>query len=107
MRLQIACLAFALLAAPGARAGTVNISQTGQAFSESEITVKPGDHVNFENQDDVNHNILVVNGDDDDDAKDMGVQPPGGNVEVTFDKTGRFKIRCHIHPAMRMVVNVK
>jgi len=88
-------------------AATTTIVQAGQAFSETDITVKAGDHVKFANQDDVNHNILVQEGDDDDDAKDMGVQAPGASVDVAFDKAGKFKIRCHIHPSMKLNVTVQ
>jgi cytochrome c peroxidase len=98
----------AILAVPmAARASTTTIVQAGQAFSETGITIKAGDHVAFANQDDVNHNILVQSGDDDDDAKDMGVQAPGASVDVPFDKAGKFKIRCHIHPSMKMTVDVR
>ncbi len=90
-----------------ARAANTNIIQAGQAFSETDISIKVGDHVTFANQDDVNHNILVQTGDDDDDAKDMGIEPPGGNIDVPFDKAGKFKIRCHIHPSMKLSVTVR
>ena len=88
-------------------AATTTIVQAGQAFSETDITIKAGDHVKFANQDDVNHNILVQEGDDDDNARDMGVQPPGAAVDVAFDKAGKFKIRCHIHPSMKLNVSVQ
>lgn len=96
-----------LIAAGAALAKTTSITQAGQAFSESDITVSHGDSLKFENNDDVNHNILVSAEDDDDDAKDLGVQPPGGNVTYVFDKAGKFKVRCHIHPAMRLTVTVQ
>ncbi|MEJ0046880.1 MAG: plastocyanin/azurin family copper-binding protein [Rhodospirillales bacterium] len=99
-------LALALLAPP-ARAAVTTIVQAGQAFSETDITVHANDHVKFLNQDDVNHNILVQTGDDDDNARDMGVQPPGGAVDVLFDKTGKFLVRCHIHPSMKLAVTVQ
>jgi cytochrome c peroxidase len=92
---------------PLAYAATTTIVQAGQAFSQSDVSIAKGDHLSFDNQDDVNHNIMVQEGDDDDDAKDMGVQPPGGKVDVPFDKAGTFKIRCHIHPSMKLTVNVK
>ncbi len=88
-------------------AATTTIVQAGQAFSETDITIKAGDHVKFANQDDVNHNILVQEGDDDDNARDMGVQAPGAAVDVPFDKAGKFKIRCHIHPSMKLSVDVQ
>jgi plastocyanin len=96
-----------LLSAGTAKAATTTIVQAGQAFSETDITIKAGDHVKFANQDDVNHNILVQEGDDDDNAKDMGVQAPGASVDVPFDKAGKFKIRCHIHPSMKLNVTVQ
>jgi plastocyanin len=99
---------FASLAWAGsAHAATTTIVQAGQAFSETDITIKAGDHVKFANQDDVNHNILVQEGDDDDNARDMGVQAPGASVDVAFDKAGKFKIRCHIHPSMKLNVDVQ
>jgi cytochrome c peroxidase len=96
-----------LISGYAAYAATSTIVQAGQAFSETDISVKVGDHVKFLNSDDVNHNILVQAGDDDDDAKDMGVQPPGQAVDVPFDKAGKFKIRCHIHPSMKLNVTVQ
>jgi plastocyanin len=99
----MACLA---LAGPAA-AATVTIVQAGQAFSQSDIAVKPGDHIVFSNQDDVNHNILVQEGDDDDNVRDMGVQAPNASVDVVFDKAGKFKVRCHIHPTMKLNVDVR
>ena len=91
-----------------ALAATTSIVQSGQTFSETELSLKVGDHVQFLNQDDVNHNILVQSGDDDDDAKDMGVQSPGAPpLDVAFDHAGKFKIRCHIHPTMKLTVMVQ
>jgi plastocyanin len=96
----------AVFAAP-AWAAIVTIVQAGQAFSQTDVTLKAGDHLKFSNQDDVKHNILVQEGDDDDNAKDYGVQPPGQSVDVAFDKAGKFLVRCHIHPDMKMNVIVQ
>jgi cytochrome c peroxidase len=97
---------FIVGAAAAALAADKNIVQAGQAFSETDITITAGTHVKFLNQDDVKHNILVQTGDDDDDAKDMGIQAPGQTIDVPFDKAGKFTIRCHIHPSMKMNVTV-
>lgn len=59
----------------------------------------------FANKDDVSHNITVVN--DDDDTTDLGLQKPGQTLSYTFDKAGRFTVRCSIHPSMKMTVSVK
>ncbi len=83
-----------------------SIVQAGQAFSETEVAIAAGTRVQFLNQDDVKHNILVQTGDDDDDAKDMGIQTPGQTITVPFDKAGKFTVRCHIHPSMKLLVTV-
>jgi cytochrome c peroxidase len=107
-RLSTAALAASLMSSPlAAHAATTTVNQAGQAFSETDLTLKVGDHVKFLNSDSVNHNILIQSGDDDDDAKDLGVQPPGSSVDALFDKAGKFKVRCHIHPSMKLNVEVQ
>jgi plastocyanin len=89
----------------GVRAAGVTIDQSGQQFSEKSAALKPGEAITFSNKDDVSHNITVVN--DDDDSTDLGLQKPGQSLSYTFDKAGRFKVRCSIHPSMKMTVTVK
>jgi len=106
--LALPCFVLPLMAlSHPAHSATTTINQAGQAFSETDITIKAGDHVKFMNSDGVNHNILIQSGDDDDDAKDLGVQPPGASVDALFDKAGKFKVRCHIHPSMKLSVEVQ
>jgi plastocyanin len=87
------------------RAAITNIDQSGQTFSERSVALAVGDSLTFNNHDDVTHNINVIN--DDDDAVDLGLQKPGESLTYKFDKSGRFKIRCSIHPSMKMAANVK
>ena len=89
----------------GARAAGLTIEQSGQQFSEKSAALKPGEALSFANKDDVSHNITVV--DDDDETADLGLQKPGETLTYKFDKAGRFKIRCSIHPSMKMMVTVK
>lgn len=97
-----------LLNAGSGHAATTTIVQSGQSFSETELSVKAGDHLKFVNQDDVNHNVVVAGADDDDDGRDMGVQTPNGApIDVAFDRAGKFKVRCHIHPGMKLKVDVQ
>jgi plastocyanin len=107
MKVALVTALFLLGAGGTAAAAEQSIVQAGQAFSDTDIAVKAGDHVKFLNQDDVKHNIIVQAGDDDDDAKDMGIQAPGQSVDVSFDKAGKFTVRCHIHPAMKLAVTVQ
>ncbi len=107
MRTKFLYLAVAAVMMAGAavRAATLTIEQSGQQFSEKSLALKQGDSVSFANRDDVTHNINVIN--DDDDAVDLGLQKPGQILSYMFDKNGRFKVRCSIHPSMKMTVNVK
>jgi plastocyanin len=100
-----AAAAAACLGAAAVHAAGLTIEQSGQQFSEKSVSVKTGDSVTFANHDDVTHNINVI--DDDDDAADLGLQKPGQSLIYKFDKSGKFKIRCSIHPAMKMSVAVK
>jgi plastocyanin len=89
----------------GVRAASMTIEQSGQLFSEKSVTLKSGDSLTFANHDDVTHNINVIN--DNDEATDLGLQKPGQSLTYKFDKLGRFKIRCSIHPSMKMVASVQ
>ena len=91
--------------AVGVRAASTTIDQTGGQFSEKSVTVSSGDSIAFANHDDVAHNVTVIN--EDDDAADLGLQKPGETLTYKFDKSGRFKVRCSIHPGMKLTVNVK
>jgi len=93
-----------LAAGAGVRAASLTIEQSGQRFSEKSAALKSGDSLLFANKDDVSHNITVV--DDDDETADLGLQKPGENIRYQFDKAGRFKVRCSIHPGMKMIVTV-
>jgi plastocyanin len=101
----ISTAAALIMTGAGVRAAGVTIEQSGQQFSEKSVALAPGQTVTFANKDDVSHNITVV--DDDDDTADLGLQKPGENLTYKFDKAGRFKVRCSIHPSMKMTVSVK
>ncbi len=88
------------------RAMTSTIDQVGQHFNENLVGLSRGDAVVFANRDDVIHNITVLD-DGDDDATDLGLQKPGQNLTYKFDKAGRFRVRCTIHPSMKLTVSVK
>ena len=94
-----------LAVATGVRAAGLTIEQSGQQFSQKSAAVGVGDSIVFANHDDVTHNINVIN--EDDDAADLGLQKPGASLTYKFDKAGRFKVRCSIHPSMKLSVSVK
>lgn len=107
MRFKPMPLALAALAATAVsvRAAGPTVDQSGQQFSEKSLTLKVSDTVTFINQDNVTHNVSIV--DEDDDTTDLGLQKPGNTLVYKFDKAGRFKVRCSVHPGMKMSVTVK
>ena len=92
-------------AAPAAGAGnTPTVTQLGRAFHPGEITIAAGETLTVSNRDDFIHQIYVksdlMNFDSDE-------QPPGQMIHVTSPTTGTFKVRCHIHPKMSLIVHVR
>ena len=104
LRLSIAAAVVALLALPGLAAAIQNhaIHQKDKKFSEKKLTVQTGDSVTFRNDDSVKHNILVK-----DIEFNSGMQEPGQQATATFDSQGKFKVRCGIHPKMKLTVTVE
>ena len=43
----------------------------------------------------------------DDDVEDKGLQKPGQDIKANFAKAGKYKVRCSIHPKMKMTVTVQ
>lgn len=98
----------ALLATLGTLVAAVEannvIGQKNKEFTKSEVTIKPGDTLVFNNDDDVTHNVFCS----DPDCKfNSNSQAPGSRYEVKFEKAGTFEVRCAIHPKMKMKVHVK
>ncbi len=91
--------------ATAAYAADTVVTQSQTSFDTDAVTVKTGDTITFSNKDDVTHNIQIVNSDGD--ADDKGLQKPGVEIKETFDKAGDYKVRCAIHPRMKMAVTVQ
>lgn len=106
-RIKFVLLPFALAATLALRASAADtdVDQRGIRFSVSSLTLKVGDVVRFHNQDDVTHNIMVI--DSDDDPEDQGLQKPGVVITKKFDQAGTFEVRCAIHPKMKMTITVE
>ena len=105
MKIFPCVVAFAFLAgaAVAALAAEQTINQKGKAFSKAEVTLKKGDTLVFVNDDNVAHNIYSTSAGND---FNLGSQPPGKSVSVTFDKPGDIDVLCAIHPLMKMKVKV-
>jgi plastocyanin len=104
MRLSAFFITTALLISTGAAAEDHAIVQKDKSFSQEEITVKAGDTITFDNQDAVTHNIY---------SKDAGnefefaKQDPGQKQTVTLKTPGQVKVRCAIHPKMKLLITVQ
>jgi plastocyanin len=95
----------ALVAAAGiALAADYNVVQRNQEFSVRAIEVRVGDRITFVNGDNVTHNVYS-------ETKGMEfeieLQPPGRSDTVTFPRPGTVDVRCAIHSAMKLRVDVK
>src|SRR3984893_10237252 len=87
-------------------ATTVTVGQHGMVFTQSSASLARGDRIVFTNEDDVIHNIHIF-GPGNDDSADLGLQKPGATLTYRFDKAGAYRVRCNIHPSVRMAVTVK
>jgi plastocyanin len=79
------------------------IDQKDRSFSQTEVTVKPGDTVTFHNSDDVTHNVFSMTT-----GMEFEIrrQTPGASSTVPFPKEGTSEVRCSIHPKMKLIVHV-
>ena len=93
-----------LLAAASVPAEEHAIVQKDRAFSQTAITIRPGEKIAFKNADEVTHNVFSVTPGME---FDIRRQAPGGVSRVSFDKEGIAEVRCSIHPKMKLMVTVK
>src|ERR1700722_18580968 len=82
-------------------ATTLNVGQHGLVLTQSSATLARGDRIVFSNEDDVVHNIHIF-GPGADDSSDLGLQKPGALLSFKFDRPGAYRVRCNIHPSVKM-----
>ncbi len=80
------------------------VTQKDREFSATEITIKPGEKVVFQNDDEVTHNVFSTSKAN---AFTIKVQKPGESSIVDFTEEGTTEVRCAIHPKMKLTVTVK
>jgi plastocyanin len=95
----LGCVSGAMLAL----AAEPTIGQKGRIFSQTEVTIKSGDKVNFLNDDDIVHNVMSTSAGNE---FNLGAQAPGISTPVTFKTKGEINVFCAIHPRMKMKVKV-
>lgn len=81
----------------------VEIRQAGKKFSERRVTVKVGESLACVNDDETTHNVYSNS---DGNQFDLGAQAPGTTAMHIFDHVGKAKVRCAIHPKMKIDVTV-
>ena len=86
-------------------ASTITVAQHGLALSQKSASIARGDRIVFNNDDDVIHNIHIFGPGED--STDLGLQKPGVPLSFKFDKAGSYRVRCNIHPSIKMAVTVK
>lgn len=87
-------------------ANTVTVGQRGLQLTQTSVSLAKGDRIVFTNEDDVIHNVHIF-GPGNDDSTDLGLQKPGASLTYRFDKPGTYRVRCNIHPSVKMAVIVK
>jgi len=104
MILRISAAILTFLVTTFASAQDLKITQKGKQFSKEEVTIKVGDTITFENDDDTSHNVFSSS----EGAKfNLGIQKQGASSSHKFEKAGVVEIRCAIHPKMKLKVEVK
>jgi uncharacterized membrane protein len=68
----------------------------GIRFQPAELTVHPGETVEFKNEDIVAHTVTA-----DDGSFDSGLIQPGSSWKMTVQKTGTLAYHCTPHPNMK------
>lgn len=103
LAIALAVLLGLVVAVPAAT--TITIVQRGLALDRASASLTRGDRLNFTNDDDVIHNIHIF-GPGSDENVDLGLQKPGKLLTFKFDKPGAYRVRCNIHPSVKMSVTV-
>jgi plastocyanin len=80
------------------------VEQKNREFSVKEITIRPGETLEFCNVDNVTHNVFSRSKSN---SFTIKTQTPGSASSVEFKDEGVTEVRCAIHPAMKLMVTVK
>ena len=103
LAIAVAILMGLVVAVPAAT--TITVIQRGLALNMASVSLTKGDRLSFTNDDDVIHNIHIF-GPGSDENTGLGLQKPGKLLTYKFDKAGAYRVRCNIHPSVKMAVAV-
>ena len=96
--------AIIIIGAGQAAAGEYVVSQKKRKFTPAAVVAKVGDKLVFLNDDRFAHNIFSETP-----GHEFNIrkQMPGDRYVMTLDRKGEFRVRCAIHPRMRMKITVE
>jgi plastocyanin len=80
------------------------VTQKGRLFTPGSLTVKAGEEVLFQNDDNVSHHVYSST---DGNEFSLDTMKPGQKAGHTFAAKGRVDVRCGLHPGMRLVLTVE
>ncbi|MDB5394645.1 MAG: hypothetical protein JWM91_2151 [Rhodospirillales bacterium] len=72
------------------------------SFTPNVITVKPGTHIVFKNQDDLPHTVVIPGM-----QLKSAMMDTDGTYEAVLEKPGDFRYFCGVHPMMTGEIIVK
>ncbi|MBI6546012.1 MAG: methylamine utilization protein [Cyanobacteria bacterium NC_groundwater_1444_Ag_S-0.65um_54_12] len=103
--LGICCLTGSLIVPLAAQADMepVKIVQKNLKFIPGTITVEKGTEVSFPNEDQLFHSVFSESPGN---TFDLGSYPRGVTKSVKLEKAGAVEVKCHLHPKMKMIINV-
>lgn len=93
----------ALAASPAPQTRRAAMTQKDEVFQPHVLPVVRGTSVAFPNADDVYHNVFSLSSAN---SFDLGRYPKGSSRSLTFAKSGRVDVFCHIHSDMNAIVLV-
>ncbi|MBL4759288.1 MAG: cupredoxin domain-containing protein [Mariprofundaceae bacterium] len=103
--LFITALAFIFTLSSIAQAQDYIINQKDKKFSQKKITIKLGEKITFVNtEDEIVHNIYSSSKGN---SFEIRKQPPGSREVVEFKNKGKAKVRCAIHPKMKIKITIE
>jgi plastocyanin len=103
-RIFTLCMLLYVVSVPPARATEYVIGQKGKVFSQSEISIRLGDALVFENDDDITYNVFSQTAGM---KFNLKMQSPGESGTVVLTTEGTAAVRCAFHPTMKLTVTVK
>ncbi len=100
MKRALVCL-LALVPLAASAQSNQTVQQKNRRFVPAQMEIARGSAITFTNNDEFVHQMYV------DGLFDSEGKRPGESLTEDFPRSGTFEVKCHIHPKMKLVVQVK